>query len=1108
MGRWRTISLFVVLAVLMVALYPLPSALAAADEYTVTLFVRDSNLSAGWPLYAHLNIADTTYNDIYTDPVTGKVQVTLAAGTYDVTVDVIWPGYPQQTVQITVNQDGVIDIPVDVDASACNAPGYEREGFFEDFDGDVFPPEGWSVVDNIDGESLVWKWNTDYDLANLTGGEGLSAAVNSDQPFDGIPFDTELRTPPIDPETLPTLTLYYKADFQYYGVDDYAEALDLDISVDNGASWTNLAHWQEADYHGEFAVDLSPYVGDSPFILRWRYYSPEDQPWDYHAEVDDVSLSLCHPVADGLIVGDVTDANTGDPVGQVAVSDGAGQEVTWVDNDDPDTPFSLFVIAEEVGSVTLEATDAPYAYDVASTTVDVNAGAVSWASVPLPAALLAPDSDALIFTLYTTEPTVSEPLALSNDGGLATPFEVFAVKGAAPHFNAPLSLRQQSRATPRAIRASALIHQPPAGHYQPPKLPTGVGAAVTPKAAGDVLSQWDPNLALPWGIEVAQESGNVWVGDTAAGTTSGQDADYEYQPDGTATGQQIPISWLENVNTMAMGMAYDPFTHSLWQTDAGNDYCVHELDPINLTVTGRQVCPMIPPPNGLLLTGLAFDPLTNTFFGGTWLDNGKVYRFDMDGNILEEKTLNIPITGLAYNPSTHHLFILVRADTQPEDWRDIYIVDTDDNYNFIGGFDVGGDPSVLNPNGQSSLGHDCNGHLWLTDHGDSEGNGKQVYEVDSGETGWCDWAVDWLSVSPQQGSLDAQGSASLNVSIDLTDQPPGTYEAHLLFAGYTPYSEPITDIQVQLKDNDVFADALPLGVPDSAIREVDNATAAADDPDICGVAPHQTLWYQITPTTTHAIGIDTFLSDYDTVVGVFQGSAGNLTSVACNDDENGPQSHLSFTGTAGETYFVVVGAKNEGASGDLHLHVASFPDVTGDQWYWKFVEALYAQGITSGYPDGTFRPQNQVTRAEIAVFLLRALYGNTYTPPTHSSYSFPDIADHWARDWIEEAKTEGLVSGYPDGTYRPNNQVTRAETAVLLLRAEHGSEYNPPTHANYSFSDIVDHWAKDWIQDLYDEGFVSGYPDGTYRPNNPVTRAEMATMLDRVFNYPLPDLTP
>jgi hypothetical protein len=136
----------------------------------------------------------------------------------------------------------------------------------------------------------------------------------------------------------------------------------------------------------------------------------------------------------------------------------------------------------------------------------------------------------------------------------------------------------------------------------------------------------------------------------------------------------------------------------------------------------------------------------------------------------------------------------------------------------------------------------------------------------------------------------------------------------------------------------------------------------------------------------------------------------------------------------------------------------------------------------------------------MAIFLLK---GMGVTPPaSDGSHPFSDIAGHWAEAWIEELYDTSITGGYPDGTYRPKNQVTRAEMAIFLLKGIGVSP--PPSDGSHPFTDIADHWAEAWIEELYDQGITGGYPDSTYRPENRVTRAEMAVFLVKAFNLPLP----
>lgn len=154
----------------------------------------------------------------------------------------------------------------------------------------------------------------------------------------------------------------------------------------------------------------------------------------------------------------------------------------------------------------------------------------------------------------------------------------------------------------------------------------------------------------------------------------------------------------------------------------------------------------------------------------------------------------------------------------------------------------------------------------------------------------------------------------------------------------------------------------------------------------------------------------------------------------------------------------------------------------------------------------SYCPDRSVTRAEMAVFLKKGIHGASYAPPApDGSAPFADILGHWAEAWMEDLYDEGLTAGFPDGTYRPQSAVTRGEMAVFILKGRYGSAFAPPApNGSHPFSDIDGSWAEPWIEQLYDEGLSAGYPDGTYRPENTVSRAEIAVFLVRGFNVPVP----
>ena len=179
-----------------------------------------------------------------------------------------------------------------------------------------------------------------------------------------------------------------------------------------------------------------------------------------------------------------------------------------------------------------------------------------------------------------------------------------------------------------------------------------------------------------------------------------------------------------------------------------------------------------------------------------------------------------------------------------------------------------------------------------------------------------------------------------------------------------------------------------------------------------------------------------------------------------------------------------------------------FADVPDTYWAYSWINQVYLHGITGGCHVAplTYCPEEQVTRAAMAIFLERGIKGGGYSPPDVTT-QFGDTADHWAQDWIDALAADEITSGCGSGNYCPDDMVTRAQMAAFLLRARHGSDYVPPAANGKIFSDVpASYWAAAWIEQLAAEGITSGCGDSTYCPESFLTRAQMAVFLVRAFN--------
>jgi serine protease AprX len=176
-----------------------------------------------------------------------------------------------------------------------------------------------------------------------------------------------------------------------------------------------------------------------------------------------------------------------------------------------------------------------------------------------------------------------------------------------------------------------------------------------------------------------------------------------------------------------------------------------------------------------------------------------------------------------------------------------------------------------------------------------------------------------------------------------------------------------------------------------------------------------------------------------------------------------------------------------------------FLDVPPADPFHDYVNTVARNGVTAGCGNGDYCPDGPVTRAQMAVFLLKAEHGSAYVPPACAGV-FADVAcPSQFADWVEQLNTEGITGGCGGGNYCPDASVTRAQMAVFLLKAEHGSSYVPPACAGV-FADVgCPSQFADWIERLAAENITGGCGGGNYCPANPNTRGQMAVFLTRTF---------
>ncbi len=170
----------------------------------------------------------------------------------------------------------------------------------------------------------------------------------------------------------------------------------------------------------------------------------------------------------------------------------------------------------------------------------------------------------------------------------------------------------------------------------------------------------------------------------------------------------------------------------------------------------------------------------------------------------------------------------------------------------------------------------------------------------------------------------------------------------------------------------------------------------------------------------------------------------------------------------------------------------SFNDIAG-HWAADNINQLVGLGAINGYPDGSFKPENTITRAEFATVLVKA-----FRLTSQDGKVFADTASHWAKEYIATAAAAGVVNGYDASTFGPDDLITREQMAVMIAKAAKLA----PVAVELQFSDSgsISEWAKEAVATVTQHGIMKGYPDNTIKPQGNATRAEAVTVIVNTLN--------
>ncbi|MGH9379981.1 MAG: hypothetical protein ACRD2Z_05160 [Thermoanaerobaculia bacterium] len=381
-----------------------------------------------------------------------------------------------------------------------------------------------------------------------------------------------------------------------------------------------------------------------------------------------------------------------------------------------------------------------------------------------------------------------------------------------------------------------------------------------------------------------------------------------------------------------------------------------------------------------------------------------------------------------------------------------------------------------------------------------------------GQPGWAGSGPGWL---PSTWSAGALGAAEIAGQLIQLDVAYGTDPAETGAFGLRFDEVTMTDVLVQVPDGQPdVCEATAVLTP--AALEVDPAEGTFSDGnglfepgEIVDVAPswlmeegvEQTVSGLASEFTGPAGATYTLVeeaADY--------GLLGPGATASCLDTGGCYQMGLNDPATRPATHWDATFDEDlsAGAATTWELHIGdSFTDVPRTSLFYSWIETLLHNGVTGGCTATTYCPSATNTRDQMPVFLLKALEGPGYAPPSCTGV-FDDVpCPSLFANWIEDLVARGVTAGCGGGNYCPSNPVIRDQMAVFLLKTLEGPGYAPPSCTGV-FGDVpCPSLFANWIEDLVDRGITAGCGGGNYCPANPVSRDQMAVFLSRTFGLGL-----